>query len=344
MQTIFRTNVILTVGLLALPFTTQIGLAQSCAPGLGMSVSDLLFGKQRPAPADFSSATGFSFVSPGAIVASSVNHAWMIDSGDPGIGVLALTYSPTTSSLSGTPVSLANVLETPVAIAWDGTYLWGVDQYGNFGTSASPETGPRPGMLSAAHRPITNMIADGVYLWISDSEGSLFRVLTSTTAAPVIAHVMLPGPINPIAGLTFDGRYVWAVTSGTNNGPVLSKVDTATLAVTNGSSVSDLNVPRSLAFDGYSIWVAALNYVARINAATGARTGTYTASDARELSFDGNQMWVANRASNSLTPVRACDGSSVLQPYTTPTYPENVAFDGKNLWVTSPTSKTVSIR
>jgi hypothetical protein len=345
MKTIVRVNVMLSVGLLALPLTTQIGLAQSCAPGLGMSASDLLFGKQHPAPADFTSfsfAGSVNFGGPRAILASSINHAWVIDSGE--IAIVALTYSPTNNSLTGQPVNIGNLATTPVALAWDGTYLWGLDQQGNFNLPYTGVAQPRGGTLYNAQLPTTSMISDGEYLWISDSGGNVFRVLPSVAAAPVITQVRLPGVNGAINALMFDGFHIWAVTSGVEpfNGPALFKIDSSTLAVSAGPSISDLTAPKSIRFDGLSMWVTSLNAVARIT--SGTRTGTYTASDARSLSFDGSQMWVANRSSNSVTATRACDGASTLDPLTVPAYPENVAFDGRNLWVTSPTSKTVSIR
>jgi hypothetical protein len=341
MKTIIRVNVILSVGLLALPLTTQVGRAQSCAPGLGVPTSQLLFGKQHPVPADFTSASGINFGGPGVILASSANHAWVVDSGM--LGITSLTYNPTTNSLTAQPLIFENLQSTPIALAWDGAYLWALDQRGDFSVATAPVAQPRGGMVSTPGTA-TDMISDGEYLWISDSEGHLFRILPSTNAAPVITRVTFPYSANPITGITFDGRFVWAVTYGAadRGGSQLFKVDSSTLAVTSGPSISDLTAPKSIKFDGLSLWVTSLNAVARIT--SGTRTGTYTASDGRSLSFDGSQMWVVNRSSNSVTATRACDGASTLDPLTTPTYPENMAFDGKNLWITSPTSKTVSIR
>jgi hypothetical protein len=84
--------------------------------------------------------------------------------------------------------------------------------------------------------------------------------------------------------------------------------------------------------------------VARFNAATGARTGSNTATDSRALAFDGTRMWVVNRTSNALTPIRACDGTVTAKPILSPVSPENAAFDTVNFWVLVPATHTVSVR
>jgi hypothetical protein len=343
MQTMIRAKVVLTACLLALPFTMGQAMAQSCVPGLGMTTSDLLFGlRSRPAPpqADFKSFSTNggtpSFVSPKAILGVSANHAYVIDGGT----ILALTYNPTSNLLTGGPVSITGVYGSVVAMAWDGTYLWGVTSSGYFGATGGTVTGPpRGGSVSGTP---TKMIYDGKYLWISTTTGTLYRVLPSPIASPVVTPVRLGIGVASIIGLTFDGQYVWAaLQSPIGTAGTLFKVDPSTAVVAASYNVG---AAGPITFDGYSIWVAGLNYVFRYNAATGQSTGSYPAADARSLFFDGSQMWVANRGANAITPIRACDGASSMKPMSTPAYPENVGFDGTNLWVTSLTSLTVSIR
>ena len=51
------------------------------------------------------------------------------------------------------------------------------------------------------------------------------------------------------------------------------------------------------------------------------------------LAFDGANIWVADNASNTVTKLRASDGTC-----------NGVAFDGANIWVTNYNSSTVSKR
>jgi DNA-binding beta-propeller fold protein YncE len=52
---------------------------------------------------------------------------------------------------------------------------------------------------------------------------------------------------------------------------------------------------------------------------------------------------VANSGSNTVTKVRASDGSN-LGTFTVGSSPEGVAFDGANIWVANQGSSTVSKR
>lgn len=52
-------------------------------------------------------------------------------------------------------------------------------------------------------------------------------------------------------------------------------------------------------------------------------------------------MWVANSGSSSVTKIRVSDGH-VLGAFQAGGFPNTVAFDGTNIWVTNETSNTVS--
>ena len=73
------------------------------------------------------------------------------------------------------------------------------------------------------------------------------------------------------------------------------------------------------------------------------------------LAFDGANIWVADNASNTVTTLRASDGTcnSVANPpgssvtacsFAVGSTPYGVAFDGANIWVTNYNSSTVSKR
>lgn len=351
MKTMIRTQVIFAVGLLALPFTAQLAQAQSCAPGMGMTTSTLLSGVYgRPAAANFTSysfaSTASNFLSPTSIQPTSANHAFVLDNGR----LLSLIFNPANGgSLEGLPVgSPSTPISALVGMAWVSGHLW-VASSNQLGAADDALLTPA---LSLPDGGVGSMIFDGSYLWISHPTGAHTGTLTKVSlnlgpdgidAAPTFTQVAVPNAVG-LNHMTFDGQYLWAAGTALSGGAqTLFKINPSTGTAVDYAS-TPAAAPQALTFDGYSIWVADLINVARIDAATGARTGTYNASDARSLSFDGVQMWVAERSANTIVPIRACDGASVLNSLTTPAYPEHVAFDGTNLWVTSPTSKTVSIR
>jgi DNA-binding beta-propeller fold protein YncE len=59
------------------------------------------------------------------------------------------------------------------------------------------------------------------------------------------------------------------------------------------------------------------------------------------LTFDGSNVWITNYATNSVTVLRASDGSQV-GIYGVGINPLGVTFDGANIWVVNPGSNTVN--
>ena len=72
--------------------------------------------------------------------------------------------------------------------------------------------------------------------------------------------------------------------------------------------------PIGVAFDGANIWVA--NYggndtVTKLQANNGNLVGTYTVgTHPFGVAFDGTHIWVTNQDDNSVTKLRARDGSA----------------------------------
>src|SRR5207247_8331811 len=72
-------------------------------------------------------------------------------------------------------------------------------------------------------------------------------------------------------------------------------------------------VPRGVAFDGASVWVAnsQSNSVTKLRASDGANLGTFpVGTQPFGVAFDGANIWVANLGSNTVTKLRARDGPS----------------------------------
>src|SRR5438876_4174589 len=94
------------------------------------------------------------------------------------------------------------------------------------------------------------------------------------------------------------------------------------------------NAPFGAAFDGANIWVAnnTDNTVTKLRASDGTVLGTFAVGVRPGwVAFDGSSIWVSNSVSNSVTKLRASDGT-VLGTFPAGN-PGGVAFDGADIWI-----------
>jgi len=128
-------------------------------------------------------------------------------------------------------------------------------------------------------------------------------------------------------------------------GPNTQAIATLRWYAANQTTSFDVGVnPMAVAFDGACIWVANLssNSVTKLRASDGTILGTYVVgTQPRALAFDGANMWVANYASGNVMKLRASDGT-ILGTYTAGTLPRGLAFDGANIWVANIGSANVT--
>jgi len=59
------------------------------------------------------------------------------------------------------------------------------------------------------------------------------------------------------------------------------------------------------------------------------------------IAFDGANIWVCSQGNNTVTKLRASDGTN-LGAFPVGSVPEGMAFDGANVWVANGDSNTVS--
>jgi DNA-binding beta-propeller fold protein YncE len=64
-------------------------------------------------------------------------------------------------------------------------------------------------------------------------------------------------------------------------------------------------------------------------------------ADPQYIAFDGANIWVTNSGNNSVTKLRAIDGS-LDHTFPVGALPSGIAFDGAHIWVTNVESNTVS--
>jgi DNA-binding beta-propeller fold protein YncE len=59
------------------------------------------------------------------------------------------------------------------------------------------------------------------------------------------------------------------------------------------------------------------------------------------VAFDGANIWVGNQGDNTVTKLRASDGTQ-MGAFSVGNGPVGVAFDGTNIWVVNTSGNTVS--
>jgi DNA-binding beta-propeller fold protein YncE len=88
-------------------------------------------------------------------------------------------------------------------------------------------------------------------------------------------------------------------------------------AIQSGLQFTVGTSPIGIAFDGASIWVAngGSNSVSKLRASDGTTLGTFSvASSPGAVAFDGANIWVTNYGGNSVSELRASDGTTLGFP------------------------------
>jgi hypothetical protein len=164
----------------------------------------------------------------------------------------------------------------------------------------------------------------------------------------------IPHSFGTTGGVCFDGTNIWVANS--------QNYTVGKLRASDGNLVGVYGVgrqPEGICFDGANIWVANWggDCVTKLNASGGGYIGTYAVgSDIDPLPplggtyyhycpygicFDGANIWVTNSGNNTVSKLRASDGSLVGN-YDVGESPSGICFDGANIWVANPGSATVS--
>ncbi|MGC8493956.1 MAG: hypothetical protein ACP5SH_19715 [Syntrophobacteraceae bacterium] len=94
--------------------------------------------------------------------------------------------------------------------------------------------------------------------------------------------------------------------------------------------------PYGVAYDGTNIWVA--NYsrdtVTKLRAGDGSLVGTYKVPGPWGMAFDGENIWVASYSGGTVTKLKAANGA-LLGVYAVGVNPRAVLCDGRYIWVAS---------
>jgi hypothetical protein len=244
--------------------------------------------------------------------------------------------------MAGTLQSGANITAgtvTATNFIGNGSGLTGTGSYNPLQVALlkwGPNLNSANNTITVGGQPI-GVCFDGANIWVGNNNAVK---LSAATGATLAAYSAAHG-INYIC---FDGLNIW----GSNGSSFASKLSASTGAVIGAYNTQLFGV-NGMCFDGTSIWafsnIALSGNVAKLNAATGAVTASYTVGGSVSfisgICFDGTNIWVAIGNFNSVTALNASTGT-VVGIYAVGSFPQGICFDGTNIWVANANSANVT--
>jgi hypothetical protein len=233
-------------------------------------------------------------------------------------------------------------VNTPVALAFDGTYMWVAGSSVGIGMVSQLNLG---GTTVTSYGSFTNPVGlafDGSNIWVADETypGTVTMIPAASPYSGFDAGIGAPIAVgNYPTAIVFDGSYIWVANS-----------TDGTVTAINGSGeiVGTYSVgmtPEALAVDSSGVlWVANSdsNNVMRLGTfSSGGTIGQImTTTDVGNrpdaLAFDGEHMWVGNFNDGSVTELSLNGGIMGTHALLATTdSPTGIAFDGTNIWVST---------
>jgi hypothetical protein len=242
--------------------------------------------------------------------------------------------TPTTLPMTGRTI----VGMGPEAVKSDGSDLWVADAATSDVKRVGASHGAVLGTWTGAGAAFGVLVARGrVYVIGLESPGLLYEIDPSQPPGVVATLSNTLG--NMPADITTDGRYIWTA----NLSGSISKVDPDT-SVTNTISAG-FNSPFGILFDGASLWVTdSVGMLRKLDSSGAVVQSVPVGANPQLAVFDGSNIWVPNRGSQSVSVVRARDGM-VLATLSGNglNLPLQAAFDGQRVLVTNPGGNSVSM-
>jgi PKD repeat protein len=183
-----------------------------------------------------------------------------------------------------------------------------------------------------------------VTLTVTDDKGataSARQTVTVSAGEMVLAVIDAPGSDPDVAGLAWDGQYLWVADFTTEQ---LSQLDPHT-----GSVLKTLKTPRAyespvaLTWGGGALWVATLgeqqDKLYQIDPSTGqvlrslpVPAEVSAAGTVDGLAWDGQYLWLADSTEQKLYQI-APESGAVLKQFVLNFAPLGLAWDGQAFWV-----------
>lgn len=242
-------------------------------------------------------------------------------------------------------------------LAFDGVNLWAAsDEQVNtpqggavYRIKANEGTqlgGPRTRFVISGTGTSIGVIFDGESIWTTWSDGRIIKMKADghDSHNPVLCNIS--GLISP-KNLAFDGSNIWIVEAGSSIVKISQNCEANPTITRIGANLEN---PYAVAFDGANLWVTnetingqvnVNSVVTKIKVSDGRSFNFEVGKRPRGLAFDGTNIWVANWGSNTVTKLRASDGS-LVGTYPVGTNPEAVVFDGLHIWVSNTGSDSLT--
>ena len=231
-------------------------------------------------------------------------------------------------------IGMTTVGNFPAHLQSDGADVW----VANGDNTVSRVRGSDGKLLETwtdAPEPVRVLVAMGrIFLTGSAAPGKLYMIDPSQTAGPVTNVTVSLGD-NPW-GIAFDGNRIWTANTGGAAGSVSIVTPGLTAPWSVTTVTAGLVTPIGALFDGSNIWVTdeGDNTIKRLNS-DGSVAQTVSVGLAPQFPvFDGHNIWVPNLNFNSVTVVRASDGT-VLKSLDGNGLngPLTAAFDGRRVMI-----------
>lgn len=217
--------------------------------------------------------------------------------------------------------------------AWfDGRFIWTANADGLI-SKLDPQTFSLVGTFPATTAS-ESIVSQGTHLFVSNSAHG--PNLLTELLLPAGSFIQFLGPTSTLGagGVCVDGTNVWVTAIPVSGNGFIMKFNAST-----GALIGTYNVGKSpfgCCFDGANIWIANTldGTVTKLLAADGSLVGTYNIATGNGLwgcLFDGSNVWVAQSFTNQLIKINPADGS-VIGAYAVDVAPQNMAFDGVNVW------------
>ncbi|HET9794124.1 MAG TPA: hypothetical protein VFS34_06645 [Thermoanaerobaculia bacterium] len=244
-------------------------------------------------------------------------------------------------------LGLTSVGDIPILLKSDGADVWVANRNGGTVSRVRGSDGTKLEDWTGATSACGVLIALGRVFVTGDippngmnqpQPGKLYMIDPAAPAGPVIPVTSALASFP--CGIAFDGSKIWTASSGGGGQPSgVSIVTPGTWSVaTVTTGFSELS---GIIFDGSHIWVADFGAAKLFKLdANGAILQTVTVgTEPANPAFDGHNLWVPNWGADSLTVVRASDGT-VLKTFSAAngnqnglSRPNQAAFDGQRILV-----------
>jgi DNA-binding beta-propeller fold protein YncE len=239
-------------------------------------------------------------------------------------------------------VGVTTVGTVPRLLQSDGLDIW----VANSGSNSVSRVRGSDGRLLETWTGATSangvLVAMGrVFVTGLTSPGNLYRIDPSQTAGAVTTVASNLG--NTPLGIAFDGSRIWTANQGSS---VSIVTPGAAIPWTVTTVTTGFNEPFGILYDSANVWVTddSANTLLKLDS-TGAVLQTVTVGAFPFFpAFDGGSIWVPNANSNSVSVVRASNGT-VLQTLTGNglNSPRAAAFDGQRVLVTNVLANSISL-